>query len=387
MRVQSVQNILRDRGDGTITSGTELTATHLYASSGIKTLRQTLFLQNAQPLENIITFFVENPFKSHSIALNVVGSQFSYPQAHPIKFSLSLLPTVVSTPISITNTFAVNQSQTFSAIPISKIALQYSYPDAGTKSITSYGKINRCVALFNQGTVYISAEDRCLTALNNGTLKQYKCDMDSDGIPDICDDDMDGDDKKNLLGIITYEKADCSYNSDNVDESILGKHFGVCSLDNCPFTKNPSQSDLNNNGIGDGCEAWTQTIIAAPGASDTLWKYDQDKDGIPDDLDLCPTIPGDSAHQGCPSLGGGSTTDLCESAVPTTCGDGNLDPEETCLTCPEDAGFTCFVCGNSTCELGESNVNCPADCPPTNEKCGNGIIDAGETCRDCPADT
>ncbi|MDR3168871.1 MAG: PKD domain-containing protein [Candidatus Peribacteria bacterium] len=305
LKMQSVQNILRDRGDGMITSGTELTVTHLYTSSGIKTLRQTLFLQDAQPLENIITFFVENPFASHSVALNIVGTQFSYPQAQPVKFTLSLLsrsPAGLPTPIRIANTFAINQSQTFSATPLSKIVLQYVYPDAGTKSITSFGEINRCVSLFNQGTVYISAEDRCLAALKNGRLTQYQCDMDSDGIPDLCDDDLDGDGKKNLLGLVKYEKADCSYDNDNVDGSILRKHFGVCSLDNCPFVKNADQSDLNNNGIGEVCEAWTKTIVATPGETDTLWKYDQDKDGIPDDVDLCPTIPGDRVHQGCPSF-------------------------------------------------------------------------------------
>jgi hypothetical protein len=34
----------------------------------------------------------------------------------------------------------------------------------------------------------------CLEAKLNGTLNTtYKCDMDKDGIPDICDDDIDGD--------------------------------------------------------------------------------------------------------------------------------------------------------------------------------------------------
>jgi hypothetical protein len=35
--------------------------------------------------------------------------------------------------------------------------------------------------------------------------------MDNDGIPDICDDDIDGDGVKNLIGIILYERPDCSY--------------------------------------------------------------------------------------------------------------------------------------------------------------------------------
>ena len=39
----------------------------------------------------------------------------------------------------------------------------------------------------------------CENAMKNGTLSQYKCDQDKDEIPDICDDDIDGDGVKNLI--------------------------------------------------------------------------------------------------------------------------------------------------------------------------------------------
>jgi len=46
---------------------------------------------------------------------------------------------------------------------------------------------------------------------------------------------------------------------------------------------------------------------------------------------------------------------------PPACGDGHVDPGETCQTCPADAGT----------------------CPPV---CGDGHIDPGETCETCPQD-
>lgn len=89
--------------------------------------------------------------------------------------------------------------------------------------------------------------------------------MDKDGIPDICDTDIDGDGKINLLGTINFENKDCSYgdeNSNNADnggngngnlnQETMTKHYqGVCSLDNAPFYINPDQLDLNQDGIGD----------------------------------------------------------------------------------------------------------------------------------------
>lgn len=82
--------------------------------------------------------------------------------------------------------------------------------------------------------------------------------MDKDSIPDICDTDIDGDGKMNLLGIINFENKDCSYESDsnkpnaNLNQEVLMRHYqGVCSLDNAPFYINPDQLDLNQDGIGD----------------------------------------------------------------------------------------------------------------------------------------
>ncbi len=76
--------------------------------------------------------------------------------------------------------------------------------------------------------------------------------MDKDGIPDICDSDIDGDGIANALGLITHENKDCAYNSGNMDTSLLQNQYAtICSLDNAPLTVNANQLDLNQDGIGD----------------------------------------------------------------------------------------------------------------------------------------
>ena len=279
-------------------------------------------MDNNQRYQNIITFFVANPFQTNSVALNIHGTKLSYAQGEQTNLRLNILPNSITTPISITNRFASNQSTNYSNTQISRILLQHIYDTADKKIITSFGEINRCVSLYNQGTVYITSQDRCLNALKDGSISRYKCDMDNDGIPDICDDDIDGDGIKNQLGLILYEKADCSYTADNINQETFKKHIGVCSLDNCPFNSNANQTDLNNNGVGDICEDLTRDILNKPNESDSLASYDQDKDGIEDDQDACPTIPGPRSNNGCPLIGNNNN---CESIISPNCGNGRIE--------------------------------------------------------------
>ena len=198
-KMQDIQTILRDRGDGELIYSKSLTAQHQYTKSGIKALQQTILFNDGSRMHNIATFTVVNPFASQSVALNISGP-LNYQQQQNTNLSLSSIPASLPTPLSVTTTFGSNQYKKVSHTPLSQIKLQRSYANAGNKAVASIGEINRCVSVFNQGTIYINTtEDFCLNASRNGTITQFKCDMDKDGIPDICDDDIDGDGIKNLL--------------------------------------------------------------------------------------------------------------------------------------------------------------------------------------------
>lgn len=168
--------------------------------------------------------------------------------------------------------------------------------------------------------------------------------------------------------------------------------------DNCPFTPNPGQEDLNNDGIGDACAG------------------DRDGDGIPDAFDNCPNVPNpeqqdvdqdgigdacdnDNDNDGIPDdrdncvfvfnpdqrdSDGDGIGDACEGDID---GDGVPDAIDNCPTFPnpsqEDADGDGIgdVCDNDRDGDGIPNLtdNCPDVANPDQaDSDGNGVGDLCE---------
>ena len=92
--------------------------------------------------------------------------------------------------------------------------------------------------------------------MQTGTVKTGlgACDMDKDGVADICDTDINGNGKDNMLGLIVPTSFDCTYtgldlDTTTVDDTIIRIASGDTTLDNCPTTKNANQKDTNGNYI------------------------------------------------------------------------------------------------------------------------------------------
>lgn len=295
-----------DFWDNTKKSNTTLTLEYTYKKAGKKIVTQTITTKDGKKLTSIITINVVDKSLLWSYALLMTPSTLIANIGEKINFSTSIIWSFLKTPLIQIAEFSDGILQKKSWTEKLPSLFVHSYQKNWSLTPQDSMYIDQCTYLKNQATIAINWSDSCLVAKTQGTLNTtYKCDLDKDGIPDVCDDDIDGDGVKNLLGLINFENRDCSYESDpnkpnaNLNQEILTKHYqSVCSLDNAPFNSNADQLDLDLDGIGD-----VQNTTRALGSGEIV---DSDGDGIADTQDLCPTIQetrnGITDEDGCPEV-------------------------------------------------------------------------------------
>ena len=386
-----------------ITKSTNIIQNYVYEDAWLKTIQHNVVLKDGSVLSNVATITVQNPLLTQSYAVNVSWNRLGYNQNEKLSLWLSMYPR--TSILSLFTSYQIGQKNFLYNPNLFTLNLDYSYSSAWDKLLTNLVEVNRCVSLMNQWTVHINSLDICEVALKNWTLSKYKCDQDWDKIPDICDDDIDWDGVKNLIGIILKEKSDCSIWVENVDIDLLKQELWVCSLDNCFLGSNSNQSDLNNNWIGDLCESMMSDLLSnsaqSIGENSLAVDRDQDWDGVPDSMDSCVDVPWNS-YDGCPryyvqncwvnstcwngKVEGWESCRNCPQDVWVCCWNWILDPLETCKTCSIDV-WNCAECWNWKVENWETCENCPQDlwnlCVPF---CGDGKYEKWETCENCPED-
>ena len=321
LSLSNIETTERDFWDLTKQENKNLTANHHYSAAGQYSLIHKTKLTNGESLISTASIGLTDAQKPEPLAINLY---FLSLNEKTLKLRLQPLSSHISkTTLQFSPLESISKDNIFTGETI-----YYQLAKEGTLNIKSKYQV-WSITLTSENIISSSH-----SSLNNLTLDEktmyagLKCDLDKQGVPDKYDIDIDGDGIPNLLGLIQYEKPDCSLiPGENVNHNIYQQHFWVCSLDNCPFVYNKDQADLNNNGI---------------------W-------------------------------------DACENQAPK-CWDGKIDDEETCKNCPEDVGECTSICGNWKAEPGETCKNCPQDVISCDLSCWNGKIDPGETCLSCPQD-
>ena len=385
------------------TNSTDLSQSFKYEEAWLKTIQQTVYLKNWTTLRSMGTITIQNPLLTQSYAMNIWWKRLAYDTDEKMSLNLNVYPK--SSVLSLFTSYQAWQKKILYNPNLAQIVLDYAYRTAWDKILTNSVDVNRCVALTNQWTVHINSVDVCLQDLKDWKLSKYKCDQDGDGIPDICDDDIDWDGVKNFVWIITRENKDCSIDSNNIKSDLFQQQFWICSLDNCPFNPNSDQTDLNNNWVWDICDDESFRLLEISSKNgDTeivvLTHDDLDQDWVEDSKDACVDVPWNS-FDGCPE----NYTRNCW--VYSTCGNGVVDKWETCKNCPQDVWvccgnwvkdewedcntcpvdfWECGLCGNEKIDEWEDCKNCSQDVWECSAWCGNGKIEEWEDCKNCSKD-
>ena len=367
----TTKSIQRDFGDGTQINNNNTAVTHTYTTMWPRVITQTIIFQDNTQTRNYMTVYIIDPIYGQSFSKNFAPNNLITVPGQTLQY--------INTPVwdnvqSITfiQRYTPTVSQTYQE-KNTKLSHRYDTPGVYFPSNTQY--INQCLFLESQATIVIEQEDLCVEIMRSKRTNQY-CDLDDDNIPDICDDDIDGDWVKNLIGLVLFDNDNCSIDGENINHDLLQEQLQwVCLLDNCPFTINSDQEDRDRSGIGDICQDSLKNIIQMHKEQSNLLDTvkDSDGDGISDTEDACPTIPwGFWTISGCPIIGAELA---CPNHITYPWLTEATTNEIDIPRCP----LHTRLCGDNLCH--ETCEDFQWDRPPTN----NGICEPLESCNaiDC----
>ncbi|MFA7284396.1 MAG: PKD domain-containing protein [Candidatus Absconditabacterales bacterium] len=312
---KQIQNVSREFGDGTSFSSKSLNTTHVYLKPGIAVVDQVITLINGQTMNNIIQLNIQEGDTGDGFSANLVIKPMIGTTSE--SFLLQLIPNNTEKIASLVRYFGDGQIK---QSPPNELKILHTYAKAGTYNVGVLVTLNNDEQPSYGGQITVNGVDKCLGLLKTSGQKPFKCDMDKDSTPDMCDDDIDGDGYSNPVGILNRENDDCSIGN-NLNTPLLEQYSSHSnndpSIDNCPIKSNPDQLNTDKDQYGNICDP-------QPNTPNTNSNNDNDNDGTPNHLDNLPSVP--NGPFSIKIVPGNS------ASVP----DSNIS--STCTTCP--CGFT-----------------------------------------------
>ncbi len=226
-----------------------------YTLPGKYIITQKIIFENSalRPHENILTVHVVESWLPPSIKLNADPLVIS--SWEEIAFDLLPLWIDPTTVESVERRRWDNRKTVINTLQPQAIRYAHPWP----KQVSAHVLLTSWTYLFVHWTVHVIQENFCLWE----DLSAFRCDMDWDGIPDMCDDDIDGDWVPNWMWLLLWEPEDCVYEYDGpyINHELFALYRQAirdwAEYDNCFLTPNPDQDMQENIGRWDAC-FWVQ---------------------------------------------------------------------------------------------------------------------------------
>jgi len=179
-------------------------------------------------------------------------------------------------------------------------------------------------------------------------------------------------------GVNTYKTFDLGINGRagfEFGNVMLSAYFsrGLTSFYNAPY-----QGTFHHELVGASLGIWLSSADGAPPVAKKVKIIDSDHDGIPDDVDRCPFVPGPESWQGCP--------------VRDSDHDGIDDKHDSCKNIPGLARYNgCPIPDSDHDGINDEEDKCPntpgvaryQGCPIP-DRDGDGVNDEEDQCPDTP---
>lgn len=239
-----IDSIERDLDDDNIQTNKNLEIYHVYFNPGTKIITQTITLKDKSKLENIIQLYVSQ------VTDNIFYASL---EADPLiwyvwdRFLFTLNSPFISDIATYTRSVS-DGTYTMTTWP----SLQKFFYRPGKQDVLLKIVLNNKQTYDLWASVNILENDICSDPKK---LENYKCDMDKDGVPDICDTDIDGDRYLNILWIIIDQDEDCN---PTINPELLDDNGNLSNndpkIDNCPFIPSSNQTNVDSDQYGDICD-------------------------------------------------------------------------------------------------------------------------------------
>ncbi len=282
---EDISNVVWSLWDSSMKETNSLSTYHSFDKWWVKSVKQTIYLKDWLEIDSFVSVFVEDEKEMSNYYITSDSEKLVYDMYDEISIGNKNSWNLWNTK------FIYNFGEKI--LLWDDVSMTANIWGFYKNSVSSF--VDSCDALQAHSTIAVASNDMCLSALLDGSLSSYTCDMDEDNIPDICDQDINNNWKINIQWIIKSEPEDCNYTCDNLNLDLIKKYYLDKDFvykwnekDNCWLE---TATELNVGGLDSDLWWGFWSLINDCLSKLDLDDLDTDWDGVSDLYDQCVNLP------------------------------------------------------------------------------------------------